>query len=160
MWGSDSVTSWRYLLSAPRSRRIFTFHRPETLAEWTAEPDTLRYRLAQMPFAHRLATSGMRDCQVEAITGLEQSFAANLEISPSMWSQIKSSRPIGDKLARQIEQHCGKAAGWLDEEREAEGLSPAEQQFLALALKAWRASNSEGRKKLRTSLKALAEGPQ
>jgi type I restriction enzyme R subunit len=60
---------------APRSRRIFTFHRPETLAEWAAEPDTLRYRLAQMPFAHRLATSGMRDCQVEAINGLEQSFA-------------------------------------------------------------------------------------
>ncbi len=29
--------------------------------------------------------------------GLEQSFAASLEISPSMWSQIKSSRPIGDK---------------------------------------------------------------
>ena len=60
---------------APRSRRIFTFHRPETLAEWAAEPDTLRYRLAQMPFVHRLATNGMRDCQVEAITGLEQSFA-------------------------------------------------------------------------------------
>jgi hypothetical protein len=90
--------------------------------------------------------------------GLEQSFAARLEISPSMWSQIKASRPIGDKLARQIEQHCGKAAGWLDEERQAEGLSPAEQQFLALALKAWRASNSEGRKKLRSSLKGLADG--
>ena len=28
--------------------------------------------------------------------GLEQSFAASLQISPSMWSQIKSSRPIGD----------------------------------------------------------------
>jgi type I restriction enzyme R subunit len=24
-----------------RSRRVFSFHRPETLAEWTAEPDTL-----------------------------------------------------------------------------------------------------------------------
>ena len=34
--------------------------------------------------------------------GLEQAFAATLQISPSMWSQIKSSRPIGDKLARQI----------------------------------------------------------
>ena len=65
--------------------------------------------------------------------GLEQAFAAHVEISPSMWSQIKSSRPIGDKLARQIEQHCGKPAGWLDEEREAAGLTPGEQQFLALA---------------------------
>ncbi len=60
---------------APRSRRVFTFHRAETLANWAAEPDTLRRRLAQMPFAHPLATTGMRDCQVEAITGLEKSFA-------------------------------------------------------------------------------------
>ena len=60
---------------APRSRRVFTFHRPETLAEWAAETDTLRARLKAMPFAHPLATNGMRDCQIEAITGLEQSFA-------------------------------------------------------------------------------------
>ena len=90
--------------------------------------------------------------------GLEQAFAAKLEISPSMWSQIKSSRPVGDKLARQIEQHCGKPAGWRDEEREAEGLTQAEQQFLALALKAWRAANSEGRKRLRSMLKELGDG--
>jgi len=60
---------------APRSRRVFTFHRPETLAEWAAEPDTLRARLQAMPTAHPLATGGMRDCQIEAITGLEKSFA-------------------------------------------------------------------------------------
>jgi len=89
--------------------------------------------------------------------GLEQAFAATLEISPSMWSQIKSSRPIGDKLARQIEQHCGKPAGWLDEERESAGLTPGEQQFLALALKAYRATNADGRKALRAQLKELAQ---
>jgi hypothetical protein len=88
--------------------------------------------------------------------GLEQAFAATLEISPSMWSQIKSSRPIGDKLARQIEQHCGKAVGWLDEERAAEGLTPGEQQFLALALNAWRATNSAGRKALRAQMREIA----
>ncbi len=60
---------------APRSRRVFSFHRPETLAEWAAESDTLRARLKEMPTAHPLATNGMRECQVEAITGLEQSFA-------------------------------------------------------------------------------------
>ena len=60
---------------APRSRHVFSFHRPETLADWAAEPDTLRHRLAQMPFAHPLVTTGMRDCQIEAITGLEKSFA-------------------------------------------------------------------------------------
>jgi hypothetical protein len=87
--------------------------------------------------------------------GLEQAFAASLEISPSMWSQIKSARPIGDKLARQIEQHCARPVGWLDEERADEGLSAAEQQFLALALKAWRASNSQGRKDLKTWLRQV-----
>ena len=88
--------------------------------------------------------------------GLEQAFAATLQISPSMWSQIKSSRPIGDKLARQIEQLCGKPADWLDDERAVAGVSQGEQQFLALALKAWRATNSEGRKALRARLRELA----
>jgi type I restriction enzyme, R subunit len=60
---------------APRSRRVFSFHRPETLADWVAEPDTLRARLKSLPTAHPLPTAGMRDCQVEAITGLEKSFA-------------------------------------------------------------------------------------
>jgi len=63
---------------APRSRRVFTFHRPETLAEWAAEADTLRGRLAQIPKAHPLTGNsalGMRDCQIEAIIGLEKSFA-------------------------------------------------------------------------------------
>lgn len=87
--------------------------------------------------------------------GMEQAFALRLQISPSMWSQIKSSRPIGDKLARQIEAACGKPAGWLDDEQEAQGLSAAELQFLALALKAWRATNAEGRKKLKLALKEL-----
>jgi len=90
--------------------------------------------------------------------GLEQAFAAHVEISPSMWSQIKSSRPIGDKLARQVEQHCGKPPGWLDEERESAGLAPGEQQFLALALAAWRATNADGRKALKAQMKQVAQG--
>jgi hypothetical protein len=96
--------------------------------------------------------------QGAAPKGLEQTFAARVQISPSMWSQIKSSRPIGDKLARQFEQHCAKPTGWLDEEREQQGLSQAEQQFLALALKAWRATNSAGRKALRSHLSTIAGG--
>jgi len=61
----------------PRSRRVFSFHRPETLGSLLAEPDTLRHRLAQMPIAHPLARTGMRDCQFEGNTSLEQSFARN-----------------------------------------------------------------------------------
>jgi hypothetical protein len=89
--------------------------------------------------------------------GLEQAFAQALQVSPSMWSQIKSSRPIGDKLARQIEAACGQAVGWLDEAHEAPGLSPGEQQFLDLALRAFRATNAAGRKQLKQILKQSLE---
>lgn len=87
--------------------------------------------------------------------GLEQSFAATLQISPSMWSQIKSSRPVGDKLARQIETLCGKAAGWLDEPRTSAAPTPAEYAVMQLTLAALRATNSAGRKALREHLKAI-----
>jgi hypothetical protein len=85
--------------------------------------------------------------------GMEQIFAQKLQISPSMWSQIKSSRPIGDRLARQIESACGQSVGWLDEEHAPQGMSVSEQQFLVLARKAWRSTNAAGRKRLRQMLK-------
>ena len=60
---------------APRSREIFHFFKPETLADWLTQPDTLRYRLAkQMP---ALPEHGLRDCQISAVTGLEKSLAHN-----------------------------------------------------------------------------------
>jgi len=90
----------------------------------------------------------------ESAKGLEQTFAATLEISPSTWSQIKSSRPIGDRLARQIEQHAGKPSGWLDEERdEAWEPDPAEERFVELARRAWRAANAKGKRELAHALK-------
>jgi hypothetical protein len=91
--------------------------------------------------------------------GLEQAFAAAVSISPSMWSQIKSSRPIGDKLARQIEHHCGKEPGWLDAPRDPPTPSGAERAFLELALAAWRAADGPARKALRAQLKAIAARP-
>ena len=60
---------------APRSRRVFSFHRPESLACWTTEPMTLRTQLVRLPVASPLATQGMRQCQIAAITDLEKSFA-------------------------------------------------------------------------------------
>ncbi|HEX7516311.1 MAG TPA: type I restriction-modification enzyme R subunit C-terminal domain-containing protein [Chthoniobacterales bacterium] len=59
----------------PRSRRVFAFHRPETLAKWLEEPDTLRRRLAEMPFKYPYNGENVRVFRVEAISGLEQSFA-------------------------------------------------------------------------------------
>ena len=89
--------------------------------------------------------------------GLEQAFAATLEISPSMWSQIKSSRPIGNKLARQIEQHQDKPAGWLDAAREDTSPTVAEKALMELALAAWRSTNSAGRKSLRAHLESIVK---
>ncbi len=56
----------------PRQRRVFSFHRPETLREWIAQGDTLRARLRYLP---PLITTGLRDCQIEAITNLDRSLA-------------------------------------------------------------------------------------
>ena len=53
-----------------RSRRVFGFHRPETLHEWLKTGSSLRARVAQMP---DLITDGLRDCQVDAIEGIEAS---------------------------------------------------------------------------------------
>jgi len=64
----------------PRSRQVFSFHRPQMLQEWlTQYPEagkntTLRSRLLHMP---ELATHNLRDCQIEAITHLESSFTQN-----------------------------------------------------------------------------------
>jgi hypothetical protein len=92
--------------------------------------------------------------------GLEQAFAAALQISPSMWSQIKSSRPISDKLARQIETLTGRPMNWLDEQRKAAAPTAAEAAFLDLALAAYRATNAPGRRALRGQLKEmLQDGP-
>jgi type I restriction enzyme, R subunit len=56
----------------PRSRRLFAFHQPVTLHQWLLQTPTLRARLRSMP---PLVKTGLRDCQVEAIEGLERSLA-------------------------------------------------------------------------------------
>ena len=59
----------------PRFREIFTFHRPEGLQSWLRKEKSLRRRMAEdMP---TLITTGLRDCQIDAITKLEESFKKN-----------------------------------------------------------------------------------
>ena len=59
----------------PRFREIFTFHRPEGLQSWLRKEKSLRRRMAEdMPM---LITDGLRDCQIDAITKLEESFKKN-----------------------------------------------------------------------------------
>ncbi|MET8169998.1 DEAD/DEAH box helicase family protein [Streptomyces sp. NPDC005329] len=64
-----------------RSREVFAFHRPETIAAWMKradeEPDTPTFRGALRTNMPLLETHGLRMAQVEAITGLEGSLAAD-----------------------------------------------------------------------------------
>src|SRR5581483_10850437 len=56
----------------PRSRQVFSFPRPETLAEWLSELYQLRARLTQLP---PLDETGLWKVQTQAITYLEASLA-------------------------------------------------------------------------------------
>lgn len=68
----------------PRSRRIFAFHRPESLEELLSQEETLRLNLRSLP---PLITEGLRECQIEAIVNLDKSFA---ESKPKALIQMAS----------------------------------------------------------------------
>ncbi|MEK9697689.1 MAG: DEAD/DEAH box helicase family protein, partial [Candidatus Poseidoniales archaeon] len=57
-----------------RSRHVFSFHKPEILAEWLKESETLRAKLKKIP---KLDYTNLWNCQKQAITNLEESFAKN-----------------------------------------------------------------------------------
>lgn len=55
----------------PRSRQVFSFHRPETFRHWLKASQSLRNSFQQLP---ELNTEGLRACQINAIAQLESSF--------------------------------------------------------------------------------------
>ena len=57
-----------------RSRKVFAFHRPETLLEWSKQSETLRKRLQHFP---KLNLDRLWRPQFEAINNLEESFKQN-----------------------------------------------------------------------------------
>lgn len=65
----------------PRSREVFSFHRPETLKEWLSQDASLRERLHRIPPLNPNHVPAkelrLRDCQEIAITNLEESFKAD-----------------------------------------------------------------------------------
>jgi len=65
----------------PRSREVFSFHRPETIKEWLSQGDSLRARLQHIPELNpnKLPAKELRlrDCQEAAIANLEVSFKAD-----------------------------------------------------------------------------------
>jgi len=76
---------------------------------------TQRYLNALALFDEFVRTAASTAPDAAALRGLERRFAERIEIQPSYWSQIKGrTRQIGERLARQFEQRCGKPAGWLD----------------------------------------------
>ena len=58
----------------PRSRPVFSFHRPETFQEWLKRGDSLRRRILDIP---ALRTKNLRECQITAVSNLENSFRQN-----------------------------------------------------------------------------------
>ncbi len=56
------------------SRKVFSFHKPETLQEWLGQSPTLRGRLQLLP---EIDTDDLRECQKEAIAGLFTSLKHN-----------------------------------------------------------------------------------
>lgn len=57
----------------PCARRVFSFHRPETLLAWAQEETQLAERLRKFP---PLAAGTLWPAQIDAVTNLEKSFAS------------------------------------------------------------------------------------
>jgi type I restriction enzyme R subunit len=82
----------------PRSREVFSFHRPETLREWLADPLPAR----PAPSAPASTTSprstptGLRDCQIDAITHLD---------ALPQGRQAPRPRPDGHRLGQDLHRH-------------------------------------------------------
>jgi type I restriction enzyme R subunit len=55
----------------PRSRTVFSFHKPETIEKWLKQGNSLRKRLLDLP---SLDHTGLRPAQIVAIENLEESF--------------------------------------------------------------------------------------
>lgn len=99
----------------------------------------------------------------EPLVGMEAKFAESVGVHRTMLSKIKTSRPIGDKLARQIEHARGKPAGWLDLEHDGAAAldgaaTEAEAAFLEICRQAWRSQNARGKRALRTRMRELING--
>ncbi|WP_179019038.1 type I restriction endonuclease subunit R [Winogradskyella forsetii] len=58
----------------PRGRNVFSFHKPETIANWLKKGKSLRERLHSIP---ELDETGLRPAQIVAINNLEHSFKKN-----------------------------------------------------------------------------------
>src|SRR4051794_35011168 len=87
-----------------KPREVFSFHRPETLLAWVREEATTRTRLRTMP---ALDPAGLRDAQVTAITGLEQSFRADRQRSLVSMTMGAGKTYVAVSEAYRLIRHAG-----------------------------------------------------
>lgn len=108
-----------------RSRFVFSPHRPVTLRAWVEASDTLRARLKKFP---ALDKQGLRDCQIDAVTGLEKSFAPqHPRALVQMATGQQAERAPFPELARQ------RFSDWLARQETAAGkpFTTEQRNFLA-----------------------------
>ncbi len=96
----------------PVSRRVFAFHRPETLERWLKETATLRARLQSMP---PIVNEGLRACQTDAVAALERSM---LRITRALWfrwrrARARLSRPARSAIVFWRMPVSGASCSWL-----------------------------------------------
>lgn len=112
---------------------------------WLARPHRhpTTQRAGPVPVIRRIDDRGGR-----AGRGHRAGLCGRTEASPSMWSQIKSSRRISDKLGPQIESHAKQPSGWRDQSQGSAQSDAAEGRFLESARSARRSWNAQARREL------------
>lgn len=108
-----------------------------------------------------LFTQFVTDSQLEdpsaPLAGMDKAFAAKIQIAGSSLSSYKSgARPIGPRIARQIESLLALDSFWMDQSHEE--VQPSEDcvelsRFLKLAERAYKRSSPAQRDMLRDVLK-------
>lgn len=91
-------------------------------------------------------------------TGTDAAFAQHIQVSPSMLSQIKTHRPIGSRVARQIEAVLQLEESWLDVERDTPPVITSQQiKFEKLARQLWETGNAKQKREAVTALMAILD---
>ena len=70
-----------------RSRQIFSFHTPQALYEMLNRNKTLRDSLKELT---KIDKANLRECQIEAINGLEESLKLNKPRSLNKWLRVRA----------------------------------------------------------------------
>jgi type I restriction enzyme R subunit len=87
-----------------KPREVFAFHRPETLLRWVQIEPSMRTGLRTMP---PLDPAGLRDVQVTAVTGLEESFRADRQRSLVSMTMGAGKTYIAVAEAYRLIRHAG-----------------------------------------------------